>query len=144
MNKNFKDDFFDEFGVMVQEMNRLFNHFLKAKIPPRMSCHHAWQPPTDVFEIQEAIVVKVEVAGMREKDLEISIEKNVLQVSGKRKETSTFPKNNYYQLEINYGYFERTIPLPHNVATGKIKANYKNGFLEIIIPKLKPKKVNII
>ena len=94
---------------------------------------HTWCPPTDVYETDQAFVVKVEVAGMREEDFEVAIENNVLMVTGNRPDSNE--RRAYYQMEIRTGKFEIAIAMPAPVKVEMAVAEYKDGFLMIHLPK---------
>ena len=104
-----------------------------------------WAPAVDVAEDSERIHVKVEVPGMEEKDLKINYEDGLLTVSGER-QFERREDRNYHRIERAYGSFVRTFSLPRSVDPAKIIANYRNGVLEIEIPKkeeAKPKQIQI-
>jgi HSP20 family protein len=104
-----------------------------------------WAPPVDVAEDAEKIHVKVEVPGIEEKDLKINYEDGLLTVSGER-QFERRDDRNYHRIERMYGSFVRTFSLPRSVDAGQIVANYRNGILEIEIPKkeeAKPKQIQI-
>jgi HSP20 family protein len=104
-----------------------------------------WAPAVDVAEDAERIHVKVEVPGMEEKDLKINYEDGLLTVSGER-QFERRDDRNYHRIERAYGSFVRTFNLPRSVDASKIVANYRNGVLEIEIPKkeeAKPKQIQI-
>lgn len=132
---NYKEDLFTNFSVLSYEMNKLFNQLLKCKTPPRMSCRQSWCPPCDVYETPRNITVCLEVPGVSRKDIEVTVHNNALCIRGKRRESRSVVKTNYYQMEIHYGFFERIVPLPASVAAGKIKTTCANGFIELILPK---------
>ena len=92
-----------------------------------------WSPPTDVYETEEAFVVKVEVAGMREQDFEVVFEDNILMVSGIRPDLNE--RCAYYQMEIRSGKFEVGIEMPAPINLESAVAEYKDGFFMINIPK---------
>jgi len=102
---------------------------------------YAWSPPTDVYETDASFVIRLEVAGMRESDFTIDIEDNYLVISGVRSESAE--RRAYHQMEIRFGEFSTAIELPLNVDVNKADANYENGFLNIVFPKLKPTNINI-
>jgi HSP20 family protein len=105
----------------------------------------SWAPPVDVAEDTERIHVKVEVPGMEEKDLRVNYEDGLLSVSGERHFENREDRN-YHRIERAYGSFVRTFSLPRSVDASKIVANYRNGVLEIEIPKKeesKPKQIQI-
>ncbi|HEX3110036.1 MAG TPA: Hsp20/alpha crystallin family protein [Thermoanaerobaculia bacterium] len=104
-----------------------------------------WAPPVDVAEDQNNILVKVEVPGMEEKDLRVNFEDGLLTVSGER-QFERKDDRNYHRIERSYGSFVRTFSLPRTVDANAITADYKNGVLEIAIPKkdeAKPKQIQI-
>ena len=102
---------------------------------------YAWSPPTDVYETEASFVVRVEVAGMHEADFSINTEDNFLVISGVRSESPEWRA--YRQMEIRFGEFSTAVELPPGVDMSKAEADYKNGFLNVIIPKLKPTTVAI-
>lgn len=104
-----------------------------------------WAPPVDVAEDNEKIHVKVEVPGMEEKDLKISFEDGLLTVSGER-QFERREDRNYHRIERTYGSFVRTFSLPRSIDASAIVASYRNGVLEIDIPKkeeAKPRQIQI-
>jgi HSP20 family protein len=103
--------------------------------------HKVRQPPTDVYETEDHIVVKVEVAGMKAEDFEISLEARRLTISGVRHDPSA--KLGYQQMEIQYGSFEAHVHLPKPVEEDDIEATYKGGFLVVRMPKAKPRQVPV-
>ncbi|MGA2491301.1 MAG: Hsp20/alpha crystallin family protein [Anaerolineales bacterium] len=102
---------------------------------------YAWTPPTDVYETEASFVVRVEVAGMRESDFTINAEDNFLIISGIRSESPEWRA--YRQMEIRFGEFSTAVELPLGVDVSKADADYKDGFLNVILPKLKPTNVPI-
>ena len=102
---------------------------------------HVWHPPTDVFETEQAIIVRVEIAGMDETDISLVIEGQKLIVKGIRSDIPE--KRAYQQMEIRFGEFSSEVNLPHPVDTENIEAFYSNGFLKINLPRIQPKKVTI-
>jgi HSP20 family protein len=104
-----------------------------------------WAPAVDVAEDTDRILVKVEVPGMEEKDLKINFEDGLLTVSGER-HFERREDRSYHRIERAYGSFVRTFSLPRSVDAGKISAQYRNGVLEIEIPKReesKPRQIQI-
>lgn len=89
----------------------------------------------EVKETDKEILVSVEVPGMDKKDCRITIEGNVLLVSGEKRYERETSESTYYVMERAYGTFQRTIPLPCNVDADKAEASYKNGVLNIRLPK---------
>ena len=102
---------------------------------------HAWRPPTDVFEIDDAIVIRVEVAGMREADFTISLVERNLTIRGIRQDTSE--RRAYHQMEIAFGEFQTDFELPYPVIPDKVEATYRDGFLRITLPLAQPKHIKV-
>jgi HSP20 family protein len=94
-----------------------------------------WNPPTDVYETEQNLIIKVEVAGMRDDDFEVAIEKNFLMISGVRPDQNE--RRAYHQMEIMFGKFEIAIQLPVRIDLDHALAEYKDGFLTIVFPKVK-------
>jgi HSP20 family protein len=92
-----------------------------------------WSPPTDVYETEKAYVVRVEIAGMREDDFEVLLENNTLLISGSRPDHTE--RRAYQQMEIRFGKFSTAVNLPGTVNIEQARAEYKDGFLTIILPK---------
>lgn len=92
-----------------------------------------WNPPTDVYETESNLTIRVEVAGMRDEDFDVAIEKNILLIGGTRPDQSE--RRAYHQMEIMYGKFEIAIQLPLELDVDQARAEYKDGFLTIIFPK---------
>ena len=97
---------------------------------------HVWRPPTDVFETEEYIIVRVEIAGMREEDFAISLDDRRLMISGVRPDQPE--RRAFYQMEIPYGEFSTEVELPVSIIAERIEAVYCNGFLKIRMPKASP------
>ena len=102
---------------------------------------HIWRPPTDVYETEEGIFIRVEIAGMRETDFTLFVDDHRVQINGIR---SDIPERRaYQQMEILYGEFSVEIELPVPVMVEKVEAVYREGFLKISLPKVHPQKVKI-
>jgi HSP20 family protein len=95
-----------------------------------------WSPPTDEYETDEAYIVRVEIAGMREEDFEVSLDNHTLHISGARPDLTK--RRAYHQMEICFGKFATTISLPGAVSLERSHAEYKNGFLTVVLPKENP------
>jgi HSP20 family protein len=93
-----------------------------------------WVPNTDVYVTDDGLVVKVELAGMRSENLQITVEGNKLRISGERPDGCRAPKFNFLAMEINYGPFENLLELPSGYDLSQAKASYLNGFLRIDVP----------
>ncbi|PWU13957.1 MAG: hypothetical protein C5B50_18420 [Verrucomicrobia bacterium] len=93
-----------------------------------------WVPNTDIYATDSGLVVKVELAGMRNEDLEITVEGNRLRIAGTRPDGCRAPKCNFLVMEINYGPFESLLEVPPGYDLSQAKAAYQNGFLRIDVP----------
>jgi HSP20 family protein len=103
-------------------------------------------PALDVYEDKDNIIVKADLPGLTKDDIEISLQDNVLTLRGEKKRDSEVKEENYYRLERSYGTFNRSFELPTSVDASKIEATFKNGVLQITLPKTeeaKPKKIKI-
>ena len=101
----------------------------------------AWSPPTDVYETDASFVVRVEVAGMNQADFNVDIEENQMTIRGMRGEVPE--RRAYHQMEIRFGEFSTAVELPAGLDTAKAEADYRDGFLTVILPKLKPTGISI-
>lgn len=105
-----------------------------------------WAPAVDVFEKGDKLVVKAEVPGMKEDDIHVSVEGDMLTIRGEKKTESEVKNEDYYRCERSYGSFLRSVALPSTVDASKIEADYEDGVLEVTLPKkpeVKPKKVAV-
>ena len=100
------------------------------------------RPPTDVYESDDHIIIKVEIAGMLQENFEITYYKNILSISGCRTDENSSIKS-FHQLEIGYGEFLSTIEINTPIQVDQAEAIYKNGFLTLLLPKTKPKSIKI-
>jgi HSP20 family protein len=105
--------------------------------------HHGriWRPPTDVYETDDNIVVKVEVAGMAEDDFAITYSEHNLTIAGVRRDPAA--KLGYHQMEIPYGEFRTDAYVPKAVDADGIEASYENGFLLVTLPKVGPHRITV-
>ena len=94
-----------------------------------------WIPNTDVYVSEGHLVIKVELAGMRREDLELTVEGNRLMISGQRPDGSRSTKCKFLVMEINFGPFECVIEIPPGYELSEAKAAYQNGFLRIDVPQ---------
>ena len=100
-----------------------------------------WSPPTDVYETEDDYVVRVEIAGMREEEFEITIENNFLMINGSRPDIPE--RRAYQQMEIRFGKFETVVGMPGPVDLDASRADYSEGFLTVKLPKAKPNQINV-
>ena len=108
----------------------------------QVSQYQIWSPPTDVYETDRHVVVKIDIAGLSPEDFSISLAHRVLTVRGVRQDP--VPKLAYQRLEINYGQFQTEVRLPWPVNDrANIEATYEQGFLTILLPKAEARRVPV-
>lgn len=118
---------------MQTEMEEMFYQLCRYPLSLKKN---SWYPLTDIYELPEIIIVKIELPGVKKEDITITLEDdNKLYVQGIRKELNPEKGLIYHLLEINYGYFERMIFLPVSTREEDIKVNLEDGFLYITILK---------
>ncbi len=124
------DDHLDTFDRRVSQMLDAF------RFPhERHTRSRTWRPPTDVYETDEAVIVKIEIAGMKPEAFEISFVERVLTVQGIRQDIES--KMTYHCLEIPYGEFQTRVLIPGSYLEDEIDAKYENGYLYVTLPKSK-------
>lgn len=132
--RNFFDDFFDTFNRSGVNRRRNWEE------------GGIWSPATDLIDQKDQLIARIELPGVEKKDVKISVSDNNLTVQGEIEKDKETKKEDYYCCERVYGTYSRTISLPVEVEQDKIKAKFKNGILEIVMPKKperKPKEIAI-
>jgi len=137
-----------ELEDMRRDMDRLFDEFTKPSRRGRIwpKSEGLSIPSVDLYEKGNDMVVKVELAGVRREDIDLTITKDTLIVKGEVKRNEEVKEEDYFISERSYGSFSRTITLPFEAENEKAQASVNNGILEIIIPKreqAKPKEIKI-
>jgi len=128
-----EDDFFSD---MYQSINRAFADVIKEFGGFEISKKgFGFNPNFDIKEAEHDYVIKAELSGMDEKDVEISVEENLLKISGEKKEEISDKKGKYHVSERKFGSFERSFTLPPEIDSSKIKASFSKGVLSIHLPK---------
>ena len=105
-----------------------------------------WLPPVDILEKDGNLILRAEVPGLDEKEVELKLEGNVLTLKGEKKQKIEENRNNYHRMESYYGTFSRSFTLPESVDRDQIKADYKNGILEVTIPQkpeVRPREIPV-
>lgn len=137
-------DPFAELRDLQREMDRLFDSFFgRARTE---IAETGWSPLVDLYETKDNLVVKAELPGVKPEEVEVSIVGDTLTLKGERKEEKEAREEGYYHRELTYGAFHRSLTLPQTVDPGKVKATFKNGILEIVLPKkeeAKPKAIKV-
>ena len=132
-----------ELSNLQTEMNRLFNTFFE---PGNGESVRRWAPAMDLMEAEDHLVLKADLPGLAEDDVQIEIRDNVLTISGERKGEHEEKRNGYYRVERSFGSFARSLTLPEGVDVENIDASFDKGVLEVKIPKpeqRKPRRISI-
>jgi HSP20 family protein len=136
---------FRDLNEVQQEMNRVFDSFFGR--PATVSTgERMWVPLCDMYETKDDVYVVFELPGVREKEVSVNITADLLTLKGERKWDKEINDESYHRLERVYGKFERSVPLPVPVQADKATATYRDGVLEIKLPKaeeVKPKEIKI-
>ena len=136
---------FRELTDLQTEIDEAFDAYFGIR--PRTSVpERSWTPPIDVYETRDDLVVAVELPGVREKDIHLSMTGDVLSVRGQRGIAAEAREENYHRIERWSGTFERHVQMPIPVQADKIRASYRDGVLEVRLPKLteaRPREIRI-
>jgi HSP20 family protein len=134
-----------------RDMERVFDDFWGRRMrpwwPERWSMPAALEfaaPAVDLFEEKDEIVVKAELPGMDKDNIEVNLTDHTLTIKGEKKKEEEVKEENYYRSERSYGSFVRTLELPAEVHSDKVKASFKNGVLEVRLPKTEAAKAKEI
>ena len=122
------------------DIDRAFDKLMRSWASPASHPSLDWNPSIDVSESDDEIAVKVEIPGVSPEDLDISIDDNLLIISGEKKQESEVEDQNYCCVERSYGSFRRSLALPSGADVDSIKASSKDGVLSILIPKSDDRK----
>lgn len=140
-----------------EEMERRFEDFFRKPFSlmgptwwPRLRMPELEEitPTVDIYEEAGDVVIKAELPGMKKENIDVNISGDTVTISGEKKKEEKVEKKNYYSIERSYGSFKRTFRMPAEVQADKAKANFKDGVLELRVPKTeeakkKEKKVEI-
>jgi HSP20 family protein len=121
-------------GGLKQEMDRVFDRFFEPQWG-ELAALGDWAPSLDLSETKDALVVKVEVAGMDPKDIHVGLQENLLTIKGEKRQAKEEKEERYHRIERSYGAFARSVRLPVAVDGGKVDASFKNGLLTVTLPK---------
>ena len=139
-------DPFRDVLALQNRMNSLFEAYNRNQGEGDSLATTAFVPPVDVYEDEHKIVLKLEVPGMQESDLDIQLENNLLTVKGERKFEKEEKEENFHRIERRYGSFYRSFTVPNTVNSDSIKASYDAGVLKIELEKraeAKPKQIKV-
>ncbi len=138
---------FQELENLQREMNRLFDlTFPRLGEADTTLLGGQWTPAIDIYDSKDNIVVKADLPGLKKDDIEVSIQDNILTIKGEKKQEREVKEEDYIRSERFYGSFHRSISLPSEVDSSKVKAVFKDGVLELTLSKkeeAKPKQIKI-
>ena len=141
------DPFRDLVGLQ-ERMNRMFDESYRGARThsDEWAIGGAWAPAVDIYEHDGNIVLKAELPGIDPKSVDVRLENNTLTLRGERKFDTDVKQDSYHRVERAYGSFTRSFTLPTIVDQEKMKADYKDGVLQVTLPKreeAKPKQINV-
>lgn len=129
---------------LQRDINQLFDASFAA--PREEVALKAWTPAVDVYEDENAYLIKLELPEVNRDDVKVNLNENTLSISGERRVENEEKRENYHRVERSYGQFYRSFTLPPNVDTGAINAEFKEGMLRLTLPKkeeAKPKQIEV-
>ena len=130
---------FQEFGRMEDEMERVFGRLFRGW-PWRAAEATGWAPAVDMTERDDEIVLRADLPGLEQKDIEVNVHDGMITVKGERKEEREAKEKGYHYSERSFGAFVRTLPLPSGIDADKVRATFKNGVLEVHVPRTRESK----
>jgi HSP20 family protein len=131
-----------ELAALQNELSR----FVGSSLGEGNGQQRTWVPAVDVWETEKEVVYAFDVPGIPEDKISIELEENALTVSGERERTQEISDERFYRFERRFGSFSRTIGLPQNVTEDQVKADYRDGVLEVRVAKPetpKPRRIQI-
>lgn len=140
-------DPFREISTLQERMNRLFSDVARrSPVAEEEMIQGAWIPPVDIFETGDSIVIKAELPGISKEDITLEVKENTLSIKGEKKFEKDVKEESYHRVERSYGAFQRAFALPSTVQQDKVKAKFRDGILEVTLPKAeetKPKQIKV-
>ena len=121
-------------GNLKQDMNRMLERVFEGKWD-EFPALGEWAPSMDISETKDSLVAKVEAPGMDQKDIQISLQENLLTIKCEKKQEKEEKDERYHRVERSYGTFIRSVRLPIGVDASKVTASFKNGLLTVTMPK---------
>lgn len=129
------------FRDLEREMDQMFSRFFREWPSPRsVGEARGWAPPVDMVDRKDEVLLRADVPGLEQKDIQVTVEDGMLTIKGERKEDKEVKDEEYYAWERWCGSFARSMTLPPGLETDKIRAVFRNGVLEVHLPKSKEAK----
>jgi len=134
----FRQDWISNIDMMQREMSRLLDHFAGTKPPAVRFSPTAWEPAIDLYETDNELVVTVELAGVKETDFQVLVDRSTFTIRGERRKVLPGGRRGtYHQIEIASGPFERSVTLPVAVDAANATASYEDGLVKVTLPKVR-------
>jgi HSP20 family protein len=127
-----------------RSIDRMLDSFLHGGVFDENIATSLWTPAVDITETGKEYVVKVELPGVNKEDVKISTRDNILTIRGEKKQEKETKDASFHRVERSYGSFQRSFPLPEGIRGDGIEASYKDGILEIVLPKAEETKARSI
>jgi len=135
---------FRDLLTIQDRMNRLFQEGLGRRIGPEDRPAGQWSPPVDILESDDRIVLRADLPGVEQDDIELRVEDNILVLRGQRKPPADVRPEDMHRSERPHGSFVRSFSLPQNIDHSAIRATQKSGVLEVVMPKKQESKAKAI
>jgi HSP20 family protein len=140
-------DPFRDMVTLQERMNRLFEDSMaRSKTTDEEMAMGAWTPSVDIFETPEKVVLRADLPGVVEKEIDLRIENSMLTLRGERRFLKETKEEDYHRIERSYGSFSRSFQLPGTIDQEGIQATHKDGVLEVVLPKreeTRPKHIKV-
>ena len=141
-------DPFRELATMQDRINRIFGDaYTRGRFDDDLTQRGEWFPPVDIYEnANQEIVLKAELPGISREDIDLRVENNTLTLRGERKRDTEVKQEQYHRIERSYGSFSRSFSLPSRIDTEKVRADFKEGVLSIVLPvkaEAKPRQIEV-
>ena len=137
-------DPFRDLMTIQERMNRLFQETLSRQRGQEEIDSGQWGPAVDIFETDDGIILRADLPGVVQSDIEVQINDNTLVLRGERKQPQDIKADDYHRAERPHGAFVRSFSLPQNVDQSAIRASHDNGVLELVLPKRQESKAKSI
>jgi HSP20 family protein len=135
---------FREVESLQKEMNRLFDRLVPTDVGNGEKMGLSFIPAAEITETPEAVQIKLEIPGMEAKDLNLEVTADSLTINGERKSEIKTEEEGFTRTEFRYGKFHRVIPLPVQVDNNNVTAEYKDGILNLTLPKAEEEKNKVV
>jgi HSP20 family protein len=129
------DDLIRDMRHLQETMERLLSDFSRLRMPLMLSKESVWRPLTDVYETDDELIVRMEIAGMDPQDLSVTLGERLLVLKGVRRDPGRAGRRHFHKMEVTVGPFERIIEIPGHVLVSSVDAHYENGFLTVRMHK---------